>query len=255
MAVSLVPGGGAAPGDGGPARLIKKPEAGDFIDLPAGKAAADVFVTFGEGQGQLAFWVEGVTNSSLRGPVNCLPVVPAEAYAVRGLPEGAFPLHAALWEAAPGAGDAKPQTAADLDGARFVVAARAAVDFTVRRFEDFAAGYDWQPVERWHRLPAGLEISLDLGTGAGSGSRRARIPQPWNWDARVQDDPAPRRVPVEADTTFGELLLRLGFSRETHEAVWQQPDGSHARPMDAGWTARQADLFRYRGQISIRQKP
>lgn len=250
----MVPGGtGTASVGSAAARnsLIVKPQDGEYVRLPGDKTVADVEVSFGPLRGQLAFRVEGVDNPSLQGPVNTLPQVPSEPYALRHLPEGAFRLHAALWEPLPDAPTGLvPKVATDLqEGSPFSISLRTTVLFHVRRFEDFAASYEWRPVEPWHCVPPGLEIEMDLG---GAGSRRARIPQPWQWDAKIQGEAAPRRVAVEAEFTMAELLARLGLSKDTHEVVWQQPGGSHERALNAEWTARQADLFRYASQISVR---
>mmetsp|Transcript_168216 Transcript_168216/g.540434 ORF Transcript_168216/g.540434 Transcript_168216/m.540434 type:complete len:251 (-) Transcript_168216:143-895(-) len=233
--------------------LVTKPREGDCIDLTAGKAAADIFLNFRPAPGQLAFWVEGVTNPALRGPINYLPYVPSEAYALPGIPEGTYRLHAATWEAPAGASASKPSTPADLaQGGPFTVLERSQLCFQVRRFEDFVASYEWQPVERWHRVPVGLEICLDLGGSGGDGGRKARIPQPWTWDARIAGEAAPRRVHVEAETTVGELLKRAGLQEDTHEVIFAA--GGFERILESAWTAKQADLFRHAKQVEIRRK-
>eukprot|EP00931_Biecheleriopsis_adriatica_P013276 TRINITY_DN114632_c0_g1_i1.p1 TRINITY_DN114632_c0_g1~~TRINITY_DN114632_c0_g1_i1.p1 ORF type:complete len:261 (-),score=60.38 TRINITY_DN114632_c0_g1_i1:42-824(-) len=248
----------AATPSGAERGLILAPLEGDYVDLPSGKSAADVIARFNSetaGSGSLAFWIEAASDASKRGPVNCLQQVPSEAYALRGIPEGQHRIHAVLWQPQPGAAEgAQPTTPEELaPGGGFTVRSHANVSFFVRRFEDFLPSYDWNVVERWHRLPPGLEVSLDLGEG---GSRKARIPQPWQWDVRVlgeSGEATKQRVAVEAETSMAELLSRLGLSDSTHEIVWSQEDGKHERLLQPSWTARQADLFRYSSQIFVRR--
>mmetsp|Transcript_41896 Transcript_41896/g.125239 ORF Transcript_41896/g.125239 Transcript_41896/m.125239 type:complete len:253 (-) Transcript_41896:67-825(-) len=249
MAVVVVPEA-ASTAD---AELILAPKEGAYVDLPAEKNAADVIISFGALQGRLAFWVESAEDPGRHGPVNCLPSVPSEAYALRGMPEGRHRVHAALWE--PPAADpaAQPKLPKELGvGGRFEVRHLASRCFNVKRFADFTPGYDWRPVEPWHRLPPGLEISMDLSGSGGDGQRRARIPQPWQWDATV--DGAVKRVPVEAEATVATLLERLGLPAASHEMVWRQPDGQHERVLEPSWTAQQTDLFRYSKDIIVRSK-
>jgi len=239
----------------GAGRLIAKPKDGDYIDFSAGKSSADVVVGFGALTGRLAFWIEAADSSELLLPVKCLSEVPKEAYLVPGVREGTWRLCAAGWEPPQAALAATPSTPADLaSGSQsgFGVASRAEVCFTVRRFEDFAPSYEWKPLARWHRVPPGLEVDLDLG-GEGAGNR-ARIPQPWQWDAQIAGEAAPRRLAVKADSTMAQLLEQLGFTSQTHEVVWRQPDGAHERVLDCQWTATQTDLFRYAKQIEIRRR-
>jgi len=251
MAIVAAPeAAGAAASDS--RELIASPKEGSFVELPSSKNAADVIISFGPLQGHLAFWVESTEVPNRRGPVNCLPAVPTEAYVLPGLPEGPYRLHAALWEPSTGtAAAAQPSAPSELEAdGPFQVRLRASRCFHVRRFADFSPSYDWQAVEPLHRLPPGLEITMDLS--ASDGGRRARIPQPWQWDARVEGEV--QRVPVEADATVASLLELLGLSPATHEAVWRQADGKHERVLEVSWTARQADLFRYSKDIIIRAK-
>ncbi|CAE8720738.1 unnamed protein product [Polarella glacialis] len=235
--------------------MIFAPREGAFLELPAGKAQADVIVKFSRAQGSLAFWIESADAASpLKGPLNVLATVPLEDYALRGIPEGTYTIHAMLWEVAAGAPDAQPRTSEELLGSSSafrLLRGRTSVSFTVKRFEDFVPKYEWKPVAHWHRLPPGLEIVLDLG---GSGDRKARIPQPWQWDARVADEAVPKRVPVMADTTMALLLSLMGFSTNTHEVVWGQDDGKHEQVLEVNWTSTQANLFQYSRQIFVRMK-
>lgn len=231
--------------------LITSPKEGDYVELPAGKSAADVTIKFGVAPGRLAFWIEFAEDPSKVGQMNCLPRVPEEAYALRGIPEGSFRVHAVLWEALdPLAPVKEPQKPSELQsGGSFVVSDRMTASFFVRRFEDFVPRYEWQPVEGWHRIPRGLEVIMDLGAG-----RRARIPQPWQWDATVEGEADRRRVGVEAESTMASLLGGLGFDASTHEVVWRQADGKFERVLDGAWTARQADLFRYEKDVLVRRR-
>lgn len=233
------------------ASLIVTPREDDYLDLAQGKAAADVITTFrsSAGTGRLAFWIEAAEDAAKRGPLNCLPQIPSEPYALRGIPEGRHRIHAVLWEPLETASSPEPASVEELlETGGFVVLTRATVSFSVRRFEDFVAAYDWKPVERWHRLPPGLEVALDMGE---SQSRKAKIPQPWQWDVQVDEQEGRQRVPVEADTPLLELLTRLGLTTSTHELIWSQ--GGHERVLQPTWTARQTDLFRYAQQIRVRR--
>eukprot|EP00933_Yihiella_yeosuensis_P064839 TRINITY_DN68376_c0_g1_i1.p1 TRINITY_DN68376_c0_g1~~TRINITY_DN68376_c0_g1_i1.p1 ORF type:complete len:217 (-),score=34.95 TRINITY_DN68376_c0_g1_i1:54-704(-) len=208
--------------------------------------------------GKLAFWISGNPASAapgaspMVGPINCLQTVPSEDYALRGIPEGKWRIHAAIWEAMKDDPTKEPRTPDDLlESGPFRASGSATTSTTVRPFEDFVASYEWKHVEEWHRMPSGLEIVLDLG---GGNERKARIPQPWSWDVRVEDGEAStRRVSVKADTTMAEVLTALDLSTTTHEVVWRQDDGAHERSLQASWTAQQADLFRYSKQIVIRR--
>mmetsp|Transcript_161877 Transcript_161877/g.393236 ORF Transcript_161877/g.393236 Transcript_161877/m.393236 type:complete len:173 (+) Transcript_161877:3-521(+) len=169
------------------------------------------------------------------------------------MPEGRHRLRAAVYAPPGGAPGARPRSPEDLaPGGGFEVRHSASCCFNVKRFVDFAPSYDWQPVEHWHRVPPGLEISLDLSGSGGDGQRRARIPQPWQWDAAV--DGVVKRAPVEAEATVASLLERLGAPEAAHEMVWRQADGRHERVLEGSWTARQVDLFRYSKDIIVRSK-
>ncbi|CAK0888023.1 unnamed protein product, partial [Prorocentrum cordatum] len=106
--------------------LIASPKEGEYVELPAGKAAADVLIKFSAAPGRLAFWIEFAEDPSKVGQMNCLPGVPEEAYALRGIPEGAFRVHAVLWEAVDALAPVKePQKPSDLQtGGPFVVSGR-----------------------------------------------------------------------------------------------------------------------------------
>eukprot|EP00747_Dinoflagellata_sp_TGD_P223498 gnl/TRDRNA2_/TRDRNA2_95051_c0_seq1.p1 gnl/TRDRNA2_/TRDRNA2_95051_c0~~gnl/TRDRNA2_/TRDRNA2_95051_c0_seq1.p1 ORF type:complete len:269 (-),score=31.18 gnl/TRDRNA2_/TRDRNA2_95051_c0_seq1:4-729(-) len=237
--------------------LLKSPRDGDYVELHTGKTAADVILKFGEesGKGRLAFWIEDVLNPTRVGPVNCLPQIPTEDYALRGIPQGTFRVNAVLWEALGAL--PQPRSPADLGGgpgAHFAVSCATSVTFHVRYFEEFAADYDWQVVQPWHRpLPSGLEISMDIGAGssAAQGARKARIPTPWQWDVSV--DGEVRRVSVEGQVTISEILRRLGLSADTHEVVWTASDSS-GRQLEHMLTARQANLFVYKRDLCIRAR-
>jgi len=233
------------------AALILAPKDGGYVELPREKKAADVIIRFGQRPGHLAFWIESAQDQGHRGPLNCLDAVPSEDYALRNIPEGSYRVHAAIWEASAGA-SGQPKAANELEvGGPFITREKATVSFTVRLFEDFNASYEWAVVELWHRLPPGLEISLDLG--GANGDRRARIPQPWQWDVTV-DGADVKRVAVEADDSMDTILARLGISTATHEVVWRQPDGNFERILEPAWTARQADLFKYGRNMFVRSK-
>ncbi|CAJ1423787.1 unnamed protein product [Effrenium voratum] len=142
--------------------------------IPLSGVSAEVSVSFqGSLQGPCAFWIEG---KGISGTMNVLDEVPSAPYVWKGVPEGSHRIHLVLLKS----GEEKPQTPEDL--AQRVVERREAVDVVVRRFEDFAPSYDFQPVENWHMLPPGLEICVDL-----EGGKKARIPEPWQWHVRVAD--------------------------------------------------------------------
>mmetsp|Transcript_102006 Transcript_102006/g.287982 ORF Transcript_102006/g.287982 Transcript_102006/m.287982 type:complete len:264 (-) Transcript_102006:182-973(-) len=255
MAVVVVPAM-----DNAPAPLIAKPKDGDYVELPAGKEGANVHIRFSPHVGgnsssvggSLAFWI--VDAGGRCGPLNCLPVVPTEEYALPGIPAGTYRLSAAIWRASTrgGADPAPtPKTLADLRSSFFTIVMEAVVMFHVRRFEAFSPSYEWRGVEPWHKVPPGLEVRLDMGDGGG---RLARIPQPWRWDARVEGEAAPRRAEVEAGTKVAEVLARLGVDVSTHEIVWRDPDGKWERILDCSWTAEMANLFGYARDIFVRRR-
>lgn len=56
-------------------------------------------------------------------------------------------------------------------------------EFEVVLQKQFSATYDWQDVQEWHSLPAGLHIVLPLD---GVGKKRARIPPVWQLQKYVE---------------------------------------------------------------------
>jgi len=258
MAVVAVPGAAEKTVDN--TGLILKPSGGACLELPAGKAATDVFVTFAPPAEDptasapsrgFAFWIEAADQSGKMGQLNHLSSVPSEAYALRNIPAGSFRVRAALW--CSGKPGVTPSSASELLQAAtgFEVKREAAVEFQVRSFEDFSPTYEWQPVQQWHRVPVGLEVALDLATGG----RRARIPSSWQWDAAIDvGEKRKMRVAVEAADSLGILLQKLGLDPSLYEAVWRDPDGKFERTLDASWTAQQSNLFGYQKDISIRQR-
>lgn len=234
--------------------LIVSPREGAFLDVPAAKTALDVIVDFGAFTGSLAFWIEGTTATGkhCEGPVNCLPDVPKEAYALRNIPEGTYTLSASIFEVPAGSAALQPRTKEELEGGQFKVTLTCKRSFSVRRFEDLKPSYEWQHLEPWQKVPPGLEISLDLNAGAGS--RRAKIPESWSWDAAVAGEESTRRIVVRRAMTMAQLLEEAGLSPTSHEVVWSQPEGQQARVLEAAWTVEEVDLFRYRGQVQLRPK-
>eukprot|EP00929_Paragymnodinium_shiwhaense_P037263 TRINITY_DN19889_c0_g1_i1.p1 TRINITY_DN19889_c0_g1~~TRINITY_DN19889_c0_g1_i1.p1 ORF type:complete len:264 (+),score=53.25 TRINITY_DN19889_c0_g1_i1:88-879(+) len=242
------------------AELIKAPREGSCVELPDGKQAANVFVTFGEAadlpcfaECGLAFWIQDFTNPAKRGPLNCLAAVPKEDYALQGIPEGSHRICAALWRRR-GDGESKPSSHADLEvGGAYEAVHRQEVAISVRRFEDFKPAYDFQAVEQWHRLPPGLEIVLDLS----SGLRTAKIPLPWKWDVRIERDDGTEEVKrvdiVAPDMPMAKILESLGLSTCQHDIVWKQADGSHEQVLNLQWNVRQVSLWKYAKDILIRR--
>jgi len=248
---------------------IAKPKEGAYVEVPHDKSAADVFVAFngsgGDVGGQpwrMAFWIEDAANAQKHGQVNLLDKIPTEDYALQNIPEGSYRVRAVLWMPNADAQE-QPKKPDQLlgDSGTFKVLARADVAFNVKRFEDFSPAYDYKEVQPWNRVPTGLEITMDM---SGGGGKKARIPQTWQWDAVVNDKAEPSgrrtiRVEVQADATFEKMLRQAGLDPTAWEAVWQQFDAKREkvqfeRVMDVGWTAQQADLFRYQKDIAIRPK-
>ncbi|CAE7945011.1 unnamed protein product [Symbiodinium necroappetens] len=230
----------------GESKLILVPKTGQNVALADG-ALADVSVKFNSAlPGGLAFWLE--VGGSPSTPMNCFEKVPTEPYVWRSVPEGNHVIRAVLWKTADSS--MQPKSKEDLEGAGpFEVTHAEKVDFFVHRPEDFNPSYDWRKVEPWHRLPEGLEISMNLQEGGS----QARIPQPWHWEPRVVGQEERQRVAVNADTTMSDVLQSLGLSDSTHEVVWCQESGKHERVLQSSWTAAQADLFRYQKQIVVRR--
>ncbi len=71
----------------------------------------------------------------------------------------------------------------------------------------FTPTYEWQSVQRWDPLPAGLEIRMPLD---GS-PKMARIPHEWNWTVVVQNVAKPLnvRLHVRRDMRIGELRKQI----------------------------------------------
>ncbi|CAE7198747.1 unnamed protein product [Symbiodinium natans] len=230
-------------------RVIFRHCTGQCVPLLEG-ARADVIVTFNSPRalpGGLAFWLEVGGGSPT--PMSCFDKVPSEPQVWHGVPSGDHRIRAVLWKA-PSGSSAQPKSKEELEGTGpFEVARSESVELVVHRFEDFNPSYEFRKVEPWHRLPEGLEISVNLQEGGS----QARIPQPWQWDVRVVGQEARQRVPVRAETTMSDILEVLGLSDSTHEVVWCQDSGKHERVLQPGWTALQADLFRYQNQVFVRR--
>jgi len=261
----------AAPAGKQSGRLLMAPSDGAYIDLPPAKKAADVRISFGEADAdasqsnpQCAFWVQDASTPSKHGPLNVLAQAPKEDYFLRGIPEGDHEVHVVLW--LPPAHDAnmkpsKPEELLAANGSStFRVVQHAQAQFHVKRFEDFKPTYEWQQVLPWHRIPPGLEVTMDMEAGGQGGGNKARIPQPWQWEAKIHDDltaaggaPRVQRTAVQASTTMGELLQQLGLGAGLFDIVWQQEGGSHTQILQPNWTAQQADLFRYANNITVRR--
>lgn len=230
----------------GESKLILVPKTGQNVALADG-ALADVSVKFNSAlPGGLAFWLE--VDGSPSTPMSCFEKVPTEPYVWHGVPEGNHFIRAVLWKTTDPS--MQPKSKEDLEGAGpFEITHMEKVDFFVHRPEDFNPSYDWRKVDPWHRLPEGLEISMNLQEGGS----QARIPQPWHWEPRVVGQEERQRVAVIADTTMSDILQSLGLSDSTHEVVWCQESGKHERVLQSSWTASQADLFRYQKQIVVRR--
>lgn len=220
-------------------QIILAPKQGDYIPLNPGEEFADVRLTLNPSLAHsIAFWFEA---RGTPGSMNVLDKIPSEAFVWHKIPEGQHRIHAVLWKAT-AAMDAssRPKTLEDLEG--FECLGRESIDIYVRRFEDFQPTYDWQPFERWHQLPPGLEISVD--------TRRARIPEPWPWNVEVVGQ-GTEQIQVHGTSTMSQLLELLKLSDSTHEVVWR--DAKHEYTLQPAWTARQADLFRYREHVVVRR--